>query len=132
MIGAAGAAPADQVAIAGPRLDLLIGLVRRGFSGAICVSPHAPVCSETFDTLFISDTDTPERLRKALPRLLRGLHPGGTAVLHQPLATPSHERRELRRALQDCGLAALGETDSADGVLLTARKPGTIRLGQVA
>jgi hypothetical protein len=132
MIRVAGACPADQVIIAGSRLDLLIGLLRRGFAGVSSIAAGSPVGGEDADILLIPDAGSPEQLRHALPRLLRRLHPGGTAVLHQLPGGSPQGRRELRRALQDFGLATLGELASADGVLLTARKPGALRLGQVA
>jgi hypothetical protein len=132
LIGAAGADPADRVAIAGGRVDLLIGVLRRGFADALCIGAEAPAGSEDFEIVLIPDAAPTAQLCKALPRLLRRLHPGGTAVLRQPPGGSIRGRRALRRALQDCGLVPLGEQSSADGVLMIARKPATARLAQVA
>lgn len=132
LLGAAGAEPADRVAIAGARLDLLIGVLRRGCAGAFCIGAEAPVGSEDFEIALVPDASPTIRLRKLLPRLLRRLQPGGAVVLWQPVGGSIRGRRLLRRALQDCGLMPLGEQSFADGVLLTARKPAALRLAQVA
>jgi hypothetical protein len=131
LIAAAGARPDDQVIIAGPHLDLLLGLLHRGFAGATCAAKRCPIGGETADLLLVPVANSPEQLRGFLPQLLHCLRPGGTAVLHNSEGR-ALRRRELRQLLRDLGLAALTQQSYADGVLLTARKPSAIRLGQVA
>jgi hypothetical protein len=128
MIRAGGAQPNDQVIIAGTQLDLLLGLLRRGFAGVTSAARRGPIGGDNADLLLIPIANSPEQLQNLLPRLIRCLRPGGTAVLYKPEGGSA----QLRRMLQDLGLATLGERNCADGVLLTARKPETIRLGQVA
>jgi hypothetical protein len=131
MIGAGGAQPNDQVIVAGTHLDLLLGLLRRGFAGATCAARRCPTGGEHADLLLVPITNAPEHLRGLLPRLIHCLRPGGTAVFHKPQDC-TLRRQELRLMLQELGLAALDERNCAGGVLLTARKPDAVRLGQVA
>lgn len=131
LIGAAGARPDDQVIIAGAHLDLLLGLLRRGFAGATCAAKRCAIGGETADLLLVPLANSPEQLRGFLPQLLHCLRPGGTAVLHNSEGRALRQR-ELRQLLRDLGLAALNQHSCADGVLLTARKPSAFRLGQVA
>jgi hypothetical protein len=131
LIGAADARPNDQVIIAGAHLDLLLGLLRRGFAGATCAAGCRPIAGETADLLFVPIANSLEQLRGFLPQLIRCLRPGGTAVLHNSEGR-ALRRRELRQLLRELGLAGLNERSCADGVLLTARKPSALRLSQVA
>ena len=131
LIDAAGARPNDQVIIAGPHLDLLLGLLRRGFAGATCAAKRCAIGGDTADILLVPIANSPEHLRGLLPQLLHCLRPGGTAVLHNSEGRALRQR-ELRQLLRELGLAALDQHSCADGVLLTARKPSAIRLGQVA
>jgi hypothetical protein len=130
MIGAAGAGPDDRIVIAGSRLDLLIGLLRRGFAAAMCLAGQAPAGGEMPDILLIPDAKLSETPLTALPSLLRRLAPGGTAVLHCP--QQGGTRRALQRLLRESGFAMAGERNCDQAVLLTARKPGALRLRQVA
>jgi len=131
LIDAAGARPNDQVIIAGTHLDLLLGLLRRGFAGATCAARCRPIGGETADLLLVPGANSPEQLRSFLPQLLRCLRPGGTAVLHNSEGRALRQR-ELRQLLRELGLAALNQQSCADGVLLTARKPSAVRLSHVA
>jgi hypothetical protein len=131
LIGATGARPNDHVIIVGTHLDLLLGLLRRGFAGATCAAGRCPIGGETADLLLVPVANSPEQLRDFLPQLLRCLRPGGTAVLHNSEGR-ALRRRELRQLLRELGLSGLNERSCADGVLLTARKPSAICLSQVA
>jgi hypothetical protein len=132
MLGAAGAHSTDRIAIAGPRIELLIGVLHRGFASARCIAAEAPAGSEPFDILLISDIDAADALCRSLPRLARRLSAGGAVVLREPSACPIRYRRMLRRTLQDCGLTTVTETAGPHGTLLAARKLDAVWFDQVA
>lgn len=127
LIAASGAGPADQVTIAGTaNLEIMIELVRRGFSQVLCRSadrgPHRT--TPPADILIAANLPSEGALRSVLTQLGRELRPSGRFVLsYERNSAPCNERR-LRQALLEGGFASVEQiAGSGDvGTLWCARK----------
>jgi hypothetical protein len=133
IIAASRARPADYVTIAGTaHLDILIELIRRGFSRVLCRSaefgPH--LATPPADILIAPDVQTESDLRSVVARLGRDLRPRGVLVMSYAQSCSSFDERRLRRLLIDGGFTAAeriaGRGDA--GTLWCARKqPAAMR-----
>jgi hypothetical protein len=128
IITASCARPTDRVTIAGTQhVEILIELIRRGFSDVLCRSadlgPRLP--TPPADILIALDVKCEADLRSVLTRLGRDLRPRGVLVVTYAQTCSSFDERRLRRLLIEGGFTAVeriaGRGDA--GTLWCARKP---------
>lgn len=125
LIAASAAHPSDKVMIAGAdHLDLLIALIRRGFSSVDCQSaacgPHAPR-GET-DVLIAPSVRSETDLGGILQRLGPSLRPHGVIVVHSATTLDPRDERRLRQRLVEAGFTAIEPLASPVGHLWYARR----------
>ena len=127
LVTASGARPADVVTIAGSgHIEILIELIRRGFSDVLCRSavdgPH--MATPPADVLLAPNVTSETDLDSVLKRLGSDLRPCGILALSIPPIFSSLDERRLRRRLFECGFTAIeriaGRGDA--GTLWCARK----------
>ncbi len=123
--------PADQVIILGSRhLELLVGLMRRGFRQIACLKSGTPTGGAEADLLWVPCADAETDLVGTVSRLRRHLHDGGKLVIQgsTPRARPM---LALRRWLIEQGYLVLGQSGK-HGFALCARKPAMAALARAA
>jgi hypothetical protein len=110
VITASGARTADNVTIAGTEhLEILIELIRRGFSHVLCQSSdHGPhMAAPPADILIAPNVKSEADLQAVLTRLGRDLRPRGVLVMSYAQESSSFSDRRLRRLLMEGGFAAV-------------------------
>jgi hypothetical protein len=129
VVAASGARPADNLTIAGTdHLELLLELIRRGFSQVLCRSAdHGPhMATPPADILIAPEVRSEAELSRILTRLGRDLRPRGILVLSVAQTGAACDGRRLRRMLMEAGFTAV-ERNAASGdaaTLWCARKQG--------
>jgi hypothetical protein len=127
VIAASGARQADQVTIAGTaNLDIMIELVRRGFSRVLCRSadrgPHSAM--PPADILIAPNLPSEGALCRVLTQLGRELRPAGSFVMSYAANYAAFNERRLRQTLLEGGFASVEKIAASDdaGTLWCARK----------
>lgn len=132
MIGFAGAVPADQVIIVGGRhLELLVGLMRRGFRRIACLRSGMPTAGEEADLVWVPRADVEGDLVGAVSRLSRHLHDGGKLVV-QGAGPGTRLLQSLRCWLAVNGYTVQRQTAGKTGFALCAQKSPAAALRQAA
>jgi hypothetical protein len=122
MVIAAGAAISDHVTIAGSNIELLIGLLRRGFADVTCVVPICCPIADEADVLILPKIGSLDDLRQTLTRLGRCLHHDGVVVIYdrQP-PTPDHIKA-FRCLLAELGFSFPTDIFLKSGCIHATRK----------
>jgi hypothetical protein len=108
-VAVSGARPTDNVTIAGKRnVDVVIDLMRRGFSNVLCQSAeNGPHVSPPADLLIAPDLKSEADLINVLTRLGRDLRPRGVVVTTCAWAFTAVDERRLRRLFMAHGFVAV-------------------------
>ena len=119
IISASGAQSADNVTIAGiEHLEVMIELIRRGFSHVLCRSadrgPHMGV--PPTDILIAPNVKSEAVLRDVVTRLGYDLRPRGILLISCAYACSSLNEQRVRRLLMECGFTAVERITVRDDV----------------
>jgi hypothetical protein len=110
VLAASGARPADNVTIAGTdHLEIMIELMRCGFSHVLCQSPdHGPhMATAPADIIVAPNVTSESALGAVVTRLGRDLRPRGVLVICWARPCSALSERRLRRLLMDGGFIAM-------------------------
>jgi hypothetical protein len=119
LITTSGARPSDHIIIAGSeQLELLITLIRQGFSNVSCQSakcgPHSP--EGEADILLVPSARSEADLLLILRHLGCALRRHGVVVIHTTFPSSRGSARHLRQTLVQSGFTAIERLPSHGGV----------------